>query len=416
MSALQLALLGWANAILDVSLYAAVRARYFFRPKVRSADRENYGEGDVILIRPCCGAEPNLELTLGSTSSMKSIGGALVVFALPAADDPARSAAEGAVAELLVRGTRAELAFTVPEGPNNKALQLARVLDRTPPERTIVVVIDSDVDLRDVDLRELTRPLRESPKLGLVYAPPVEAPLTPTLGDRLSAAVLSGSLHAFPLLSMLDSRSLVGKCFAVRRSSLDRAGGFASLRCVLGEDVELARRFRELGEKISPAPFVVLSRASGRTSGATLSRFVRWLMVVRRQRRYLLLSYPLLLAGTIPVSLLALASGVGWASISAIGLAGLARILSASAAARLAGRGTPGPLMIVAADLLIWGALLRAIFSGVVRWRGQRLAVGQGGIMRAADDSLLGAPTPSTGKRDDALTAPPVTAQATEVQ
>ena len=217
------------------------------------------------------------------------------MFAVARADDPAHDVAQAVCDALRADGRDVAVRVTGASGANQKAAQLARVIAA---ERCDVVVnLDSDVDCATVDLHALVAALGGDGALGAVWAPVVEDGGV-TLGDRASDALLAGSLHAFPLLAALDPRGLVGKVVALRREALDRVGGFDALTDYLGEDMELARRLRAAGYRTQAASFVAVSRAEGRTWGAAVVRYARWITVIRAQRPALLASYPALFFAT----------------------------------------------------------------------------------------------------------------------
>jgi ceramide glucosyltransferase len=254
----------------------------------------------------------------------------------------------------------------------------------------VALVIDSDVELETLDLTRLLAPLRDpDARVAATWCPPVEREPV-SLGDRMSAALLGGSLHAFPLLGVLDPAGLVGKTLAVRLDALREVGGFAGLVRHLGEDMELARRLRARGFRIAMSEQVVASLASRRRVTDVLARYARWLLVIRAQRPRLLASYPLLLAATPGIVLggsLGLWLGLPGAG-AAMGLAVVARLVVAYAAARVACRAAgpvAGPMTAlgdaVLADALLLGAFVRALGPARVRWRDRSLRLGTHGVL-----------------------------------
>lgn len=362
------------------------------RPPERAAARRDLRtSGDaLVLVRPLAGDEPGL------TDRLAEAGGAgIVVFAVGDRRDGAAAAAFESAARLRGRGVEASVVATAAEGPNHKADQLARAL-RAPLARAgeVVVVADSDVDLRGIDLRALAAPLVRSPsEVDAVWAPPVERGRLLTAGDAASRAVLDASLHSFPLLSGIDARGLVGKLFAIRRDALAAVGGFEALRHHLGEDMELARRLQDEGRRVTVAPVVVTSSPEGRSLASVLARYHRWLLVIRAQRPLLLVSYPLLLAA-LPLLACLLALGVtrSSAAVTAAALAGLAARLGVALAARRAAGLPFAPARAAAeaviADVTLLAAAALALTVRRVRWRDGELEVRRGGrVSRVTRDA-----------------------------
>lgn len=376
--------LGWAACVAATHLYAAARTAARREP---ARDPSDDHATDVTLVRPCAGAERGLREALRSTGAMAGAAGIEVVFAVGSERDPAYAVASDVARELRSRGVDAATRVTTTSGPNHKASQLEVVCRGL--HRPFVVVADSDVDLTGVHLGSLVAPLRRDPSASALWAPPVEAPVASTLGDRLSATILGASLHAFPVLAGLDGGGMVGKLFAIRASSLAASGGFGALRDVLGEDVELARRLRERGGRITAATTVVRARPSGRSVGDVVRRFARWVMVVRSQRAPLLLSYPLLFCATpmIAAACVAEGGGLGWTTLAVLVLS---RWVVACVAARVGRLRRPSLLLLLASDIVLFAAFLVAIGTRRVRWRDRELRLVAAGRLVDVTSSAAG--------------------------
>ncbi|MDI1450677.1 glycosyltransferase [Polyangium sp. 6x1] len=378
-------LFGWSFAVTCVSLEAARRATF----TTRAARRRGTGvlvwqeKPSVLVVRPCAGSEPSLERTLASLAHAKRSFDVRCRFAMEQASDLALPAAQRATEALGRAGIEAEIVFTGGGGPNRKAAQLAAAAEGA----DILIVTDSDVDLAGIDLDVLVAPLASASPAWVAWAPPAEHAPPRTLGDHASAAVLGASLHAFPVLARLDPKGLVGKLFAIRASVLATIGGFGSLVDYLGEDMEIARRVRERGGSVVAVPIVARSLAQGRSWEAVITRFSRWLTVIRAQRPLLLWSYPALFFATWPIVVLAtaLAFVVPQVALGAALLALLARLVIALVAARMAGR--PVGLAValrdsVLADVVLAVAFTRALRSRTVLWRDRVLVVDRTGHLR----------------------------------
>ncbi len=382
LAAVEAALSVWACVVAGATALAAARSQRFHSsgPAVTST----VSAEDVLIVRPCAGLEPTLEHTLRSTAGLLAEPGARAVFAVAEASDPALPVAQRVATELAGRGLDVRVQVTRAEGPNRKTAQLASVL-RAERARSVIVSIDSDVDLEGRGLGDITCALGD-PSVAAAWAPPVETPRAPTAADRASAAILGASLHAFPLLAGIDGSGMVGKLFVIRRGALDDIGGFGSLVDVLGEDVEIARRLAELGERVVVLPFVVRSLASGRTLADVVGRFSRWIGVVRAQRPALLASYPMLFFATLPFSALSIASYAHGGSLLPLGGVIAARALAAvSAAAAIRGASLVSALVWTpAAELVLCAAFVRALATRTVVWRGRTLVLGEHGRLTGA--------------------------------
>lgn len=369
----------WSTAYAAIVVVALVRAPKRAMPIATARTTLDR----TLLVRPCRGGEPDLARRLSETGGCRH-----VILAIGSADDAARPALEQALSALVAQGRMAAILVTDAVGPNHKADQIARCLGHPASKAAeFVVIADSDVDLEGQDLSVLVAPLG-SPhaKAAACWSPPVEQGFVATRGDAVARAVLGASLHAFPLLAGIDRRSLVGKLFAIRRDVLDAVGGFEPSRHWLGEDVELARRLGEAGHPIVASPLPAITRPSGRTTDAVLARYTRWLQVIRAQRPALLLSYPLFLAAT-PLATFVLLAGLVAHAPAMAGAGAMAltlRLVVACAARRATGSSaspTRAALECVIADVTLLTALLRALVTRHVSWRGATLALGPGGML-----------------------------------
>jgi ceramide glucosyltransferase len=371
----------WVGAYAATAAIAVARAMAA-KPSANASASAN---ANVVLLRPLAGNERGL-----AARATKAGGAELVLFAVGTDHDGAAPIAHLAAAELQERGVEAHVVVTHASAPNHKADQLARALAAPQARaRSIVVIADSDVDLGDDAVTRLVAAMGDA---DAAWAPPVERGPRSTWGDRASHAVLDASLHSFPLLAHIDRGGLVGKLFAVRRDRLDAVGGFASLTSVLGEDMELARRFRAIGARVVVAPFVARAMASERSLGDVLARYSRWLLVVRAQRSPLLLSYPLLLAAS-PLLSLAVAIGLARADVVVVAAAAaglLVRLATACSARALAGLRL-APLSALGQSFFADATLLVALGIAMCRrdftWRGRRLSITKGGTLEALENA-----------------------------
>lgn len=361
----------WILAVSWTHTVAALRFRY--RARRGDAHVAAPSASRVVLLRPLSGDEPGLAERLQNVASV-----AQVAFCVEDALDSAWPIAERAALALRARGIEAQVVATRAVGPNHKVDQLARGLSRVTGDWDVVVMADSDVALDDRHI-ESALALLEAPDVGAVWLAPVVGGPVHTLGDRATAAVLSGSLHAFPLLAQLDGNTLVGKLVVLRRRALEAVGGFEALRHHLGEDVELGRRLRAHGMRVLTPNLVAVTAARGAPFGVSIERFARWLTVVRSQRPHLLPSYPLLFAACTPCVLL----GV-WAALQRPELWGLVLgLLAARAAVYCIARELahlPRSITGFFADMLLSDAvltlaLLRSLARRPLYWRGRAVVL-----------------------------------------
>lgn len=380
-----LTLIVWSMAVFWTSV-EAIRRTIWYGCAVRQGKLPctiGAEKPSVLVVRPCAGHEPSLERTLASLAQAHRSFELRCRFAIESEADAAVGAAKRAVETLERAGIAAEIVFTGGGGPNRKVAQLAAVVN----DADVIIVADSDVDLEGVNLDVLVAPVVADKPAWVAWAPPVECAPPRTWGDLASEAVLGASLHSFPILARLDPRGLVGKLFAIRTHALSAIGGFGSLVKYLGEDMEIARRIRERGGRVVTVPLLARSLASGRSWSAIISRFARWLTVIRAQRSILLWSYPGLFFATWPIVIVSL-----WFSLHepisgflAFSLVLTTRLLIAFYATHISGR----PLRVlgvlrdaILADVVLACAFVHAMRTRTVTWRNHVLVVDRSGILR----------------------------------
>ena len=334
------------------------------------------------LIRICGGPEPHLVHNLMSVLHAKGVAPTQVLVVIPHAD-PQRPLAEAACHLLRERGCAATYVPTQVTGANHKVAQLAATFSHWPAFDDVVCA-DGDVDLTHYPLDALRAALQD-PNVAAAWAPCAEAP--DNRAHPAAAAVLSSSLHCFALLGRLDRGGMVGKLWAVRGATVERAGGWASLVDTLGEDMELARRFRALGMQVVMAHAHAWSRPTPRTWRAAVARYARWFWVIRAQRPHLLWTYPLCFFGTSCIITLCAYQAIRWpwqaASVA------LLAVLVRLALAAIAKHALQVPRKHILRDaalseITLWAAFVCMLMQRTVRWRHQRLHVRRGGRITMA--------------------------------
>ncbi|MEO6950237.1 MAG: glycosyltransferase [Polyangia bacterium] len=340
----------------------------------------------LAILRPCAGLEPALEANLWSTVTARYDGARELFLLVACTSDPAHAVALLVKERARELPVRVEVVVTsIATLHNRKVAQLAvaQPLSAAP----IVVVIDSDLQIDDTSLPALVTALVSDPKAGAASCPPVDIDAR-TLGDHASAALLSSTPHSFYCLAALAERSsgahvLCGAFIAVHRHVLEQLGGFSSLEPFLGEDFELARRLHAHGYTIPTAAAPAHVTDHGRSLSTVIARFHRWATVIRQQRPHLMVTYPLLLACT---PLLLVVACLIHTKATALGVAAVLtlRVLLAARLRRAYGL-RADPLRSLAAVLLGEALILlsstRALMSPVVSWRGHRYRVARNGIL-----------------------------------
>lgn len=381
--------LGWAAVASTLGLIAVVKRQLQIR-RLPAVSPAKLSPIKVLLIRPCAGDEPTLARCLLSILKSHYSFQLDVVMAVSRAQDGAVQTIKDCCQQIKSQGLSAEFQVHPPRGPNRKAAILAGICEQRAERYDVVVNADSNSDLTGYQLDQLIAPIVED-RAAVVWAPPSEEAEQMNLGNRASIAVLTGSLHAFGLLSGLDPTGLVGKLFAVATPALKRVGGFYPLTDYLGEDAELARRLLAQGDTVLPAAQPVRAISNHGGFAGPVARHARWMAVIRAQRAGLLLTYPLFFFSTLLIPLLVILGAWSQPLVAGVALAvALTGRLFISIAARSYSRRQSGPLVAVVdvllADVVLLLAFIRALGTTRINWRGNQMRITKGGKLVAEQE------------------------------
>lgn len=335
-------------------------------------------ETEQLLLDAVAGLGPDDELLLGTASE----------------SDPAAAIADRVAAAHpgRVRHIRTERDAAM----NPKVAQLIGLASAARGE--IFVVSDSNVRIPLGYLDDIAAHL-DDPEVGLcTHAVCGEG--ARTLGAWLDnlhlGSGIGGGVVAAKLLSGQDI--VVGKSMAMRRTVLQRLGGWRAFADVLAEDYVLGRRVsEELGLRVAISRLVVRQVSATRTTRAYLDRFGRWGTMQR-----FAVGLPVYLAQGLLTPVVLAAVGVfvepSYAGLAVFGIAWMARIAGDVVSLRLLGAPLPPlwslPLLPLreATTCYCWA---RGLVVRHVNWRGNQLRVTHGTRLVADQPpSLVPAPTP----------------------
>ena len=185
-------------------------------------------------------------------------------------------------------------------------------------------------------------------------------------------------------------RYCFGATMAVRRSVLERIGGFAALAGRIGDDFELGQAVSRAGYSVRLASCLVHTAITERRLPELWNRELRWARTILAQR-------PAGFAGSVVTYVLPLA--IAYAVVARTRSA--AAVLTAAAALRVclhyearaafAPRSRPEPLLIPLRDVMSLAQWCASAFGRTVRWRSRALLIQAGGRVSAnCNDSVTG--------------------------
>jgi ceramide glucosyltransferase len=322
----------------------------------------------VSIIRPVCGLENHLELTLRSTFTL-NWPQFEIVFCVAAANDPALPMITRLIAEYphitarLLVGNDA-----VSDNPklNNivKGWRAAR--------HETIVIADSNVLMPAGYVRRLLAARQAD--TGLVCSPPIGADPV-GFWSEVECAFLNTYQARWQYTA--DSVGLgfaQGKTMLWRRDELERAGGIRALASELAEDAAATKVVRDAGLRVRlvDAPFA--QPLGYRSASAVWQRQVRWARLRRASFRRCF-ALEILSSGVWPLAAAALASGMsgtgyGFVGVVAVVWYGGEATLASAAGWHLSFR---SPLAWLTRDLLLPALWASGWLGNAFAWRGNQM-------------------------------------------
>ncbi|MGZ5916703.1 MAG: bacteriohopanetetrol glucosamine biosynthesis glycosyltransferase HpnI [Methyloceanibacter sp.] len=334
----------------------------------------------VTILKPLCGAEPELEANLASFCHQIYPGQVQIVLGIQDAADPA-----AAIARRLI-SAHSHVAIDVEinaqsHGANRK---ISNVLNSVTHSRgDIIVLSDSDIRVGPDYLRQITDALH-APGVGLVTCLYRGLPIT-GVWSRLAAAEID---HRFLPSVLVGLRlGLAKPCFgstmALRAETLRQVGGFAAFADQLADDYAIGAAVRRLGLEVAIPPMVVDHVCSEHSFVELARRELRWARTIR-------LVDPLGYRGSVvthplPFALVAAAlQGFAPASLAILGLVLACGLLVPLQFTRSLGGGRVPIWLTPVRDLLSFAIFLAAFLPWRIMWRGRRYKVSSDGTLTPA--------------------------------
>jgi ceramide glucosyltransferase len=225
---------------------------YFVLRFSRKKEPRVAAQPPVTVLKPLHGSEPGLSERLARFCEQDYAGPVQIVFATR--DDAAAAAAVVQQLKAEFPGQAIDLVVdAVGHGVNRKVSNLINILPRA--RYDTLVLSDSDIVVSPDYLRSVTALL--TPGVGAVTC--LYYGIGEGLWPRLSALAINA--HFLPQAILAGRLGLVRHCsgatIALRRSTLDRIGGFAPFANVLADDYAIGAAVRSSGYEIVTAPFLV---------------------------------------------------------------------------------------------------------------------------------------------------------------
>jgi ceramide glucosyltransferase len=311
--------------------------------------------------------------------------------------DP-NDAAIAVVRSLMVEFPGHDLSLVVDGTQRGANLKVANLDNMLPSARhDILVIADSDMRVSPDYLAAVTAPLvaprQAGPETGLVTCLYRGLSKGGLWSDLASLHINHGFL---PQAVAAEALGIGAGCFgatmALKRATLDAAGGFAALVNTLADDHVLGQAVRGLGAAVVLSPYLVDDIVAEPGFAALFRHELRWARTIR-------LVAPLGFLGTVityplPLALMALALGQVPAAALAMVVAALAcRIVTARRLDRALRLKPVSLWLLPVRDLLSFGVFIVSFFGRRIAWRDHKFRIGPSGQLIAdGQDPVLRAP------------------------
>ncbi len=339
----------------------------------------------ITVLKPLHGDEPMLEEAL-ATLCAHDYPIFQVVYGVQNPDDPAISV----VRRLQKRFPDCDIALVIDptdHGPNRKIGNLINMFPMA--KHDVLAIADSDLHVRPGYLASLADTL-EQPGVGLATVlytglPGVAenqnglAGWLARLPARLGATQIThGFLPGALLARAMGRRDCLGATMCLRRETLARFGGLASLVDHLADDNVLGVRVRGLGLDVALASTVVATTVPEATLGALFRHELRWARTIRalvpREFALSALQYPIawallamLCSGGAAWSWLLCALAWFWRALAATGI-------DNALDSKLEKLAFPAPIGLLPAREVLSIIVMLASYAGKkVDWRGHAM-------------------------------------------
>jgi ceramide glucosyltransferase len=356
-----------AGAGVGYLAFAAARLIGFSRRRSQPCAQAQTG---VTILKPLYGDEPELFENLCSFCEQDHER-LQVIFGVQRDDDPAIRVVERVVQRFPER----DLALVVDTRmrcQNRKIANILNMMERAKHE--VIFVADSDTRVGPSYVSSVLAPF-DDPDIGAVtclYRGVSRSGLVSELGALFINDQFAPSVLVAIALSKMDFA--FGATMAVRRSVLERIGGFAAVGTHLADDRMLGRRVHEAGFRVALSDYVVEHDVTEDDLKTLWAHELRWARTMSSARpagyAFSVITY------AVPLACIAWALSPNVAGGVVTAAAMLARVAVHVAARRaLRIRSADKPWLIPARDVLglcVWAA---TFFGKEVRWRDDDLRI-----------------------------------------
>jgi ceramide glucosyltransferase len=229
-------------------------------------------EPPLTILKPVCGHENLLEEAIASFCVQDYPNYQLVIGAHDA-NDPALAVAR----RLQARYPACDITIVVDSTCRGSNRKIGNLINMLPfAKHDLLVFADSDLHVRPDYLRSVTAAL-QAPGTGLVTTIYGGEPAVSGIAARLGATHISHTFLPGALLAFcLGRQDNLGVTMALRRQTLEQAGGLCGLAEHLADDAVLGQRVCALGLAVRLADTIPVVTVQERTTRGLWQHEMRW--------------------------------------------------------------------------------------------------------------------------------------------
>ncbi len=251
-----------------------------YRNARRSKARAPEATPAVTVLKPLCGAEPQLYASLRSFCD-QTCSRFQIVFGVRDPHDPALAVVRRLQREFPER----ELDIAIDATQHGSSLKVSNLLNMVRLARhDHLVVADSDVRVPRDYLARVVAPLAD-PRVGIVTCPYLGRARRSLWSLLLASFINDWFMPSVFVAATLGSRAFAfGATIAIRRTTLEAIGGFQAIADQLADDYRLGELTRRAGLKTVLSEVVVETCVDEASALDLVRHELRWLRTIRAVR------------------------------------------------------------------------------------------------------------------------------------
>jgi ceramide glucosyltransferase len=337
----------------------------------------------VTLLKPLCGAEPEMVRRLSSFCVQDYAAPVQIVFGVHDRADRATAAVE----TVARAHPDADIVLEIDgrdHGSNRKVSNLINMAARI--RHGVLILSDSDIEVDRGYLSDVVATLQR-PGVGAVTCLYHGVPGAPGLWPRMAALAINAQFlpNAVVAMSLGLAKPCFGATIALRAETLDGIGGFSALADTLADDYALGEAVRAGGQEVAVAPGLV---GHACFQGSARELFLHQVRSARTIRGIDPIGYAgSIVTNPLPFAVAALACGAT-GGVLAVAAAIACRLVLCRAVERSFSLPRQDYWLIPVRDLFDFAVYTASFFAGKVSWKGFRYRVSADGTL--IEDSHAG--------------------------